>query len=94
MKIFFVALTLFGLEVSATGGGPANLPACEASVAACKAAGFVVGAHKKGDKEGEDKGLWVDCIAAAADKKKTIAGVDPTAAEACRKAAKEMKKGR
>ncbi len=66
-------------------------PECLAPVAACKAAGFKVGAHVKGHKEGEDNGLWVDCIGVVADGKKLIAGVETTAAQACKKAKQAAK---
>ena len=64
---------------------------CEAPVGACTTAGFKVGAHKKGDKEGADNGLWVDCINAVADGKKTVAGVDTAGAQACKAAMKAAK---
>jgi hypothetical protein len=69
-----------------------KIPECEAPFKACQAAGFVVGAHKKGDKEGADNGLWVDCIGAVADGKKTVAGVDVAAAQACKNAKHAHKK--
>lgn len=71
--------------------GGAAIPACQAPFAACQAAGFKVGAHHKGDKEGADSGLWVDCIGAVADGKKQVPGVDPAAAQSCRAAHKAMK---
>ena len=65
-----------------------KIPECQAPFAACQAAGFKVGAHKKGDKEGTDNGLWVDCIDAVADGKKQVPGVDTSAAQACKTAKK------
>jgi hypothetical protein len=89
----FVAFAIASIEAFAAGhgGGAANLPACQAPVAACKQAKFVVGAHKPGDKEGADDGLWVDCIDAVADNKKQVPGLTQSAAEACRTAKKAMK---
>lgn len=66
------------------GHGGGAMGACAAPFQACKQAGFVVGAHHKGDAEGADKGLWVDCIDAAADGKKQIPGLTQAAAAACR----------
>ena len=63
-----------------------KIPACQAPFSACQAAGFKVGAHKKGDKEGADNGLWVDCIDGVADGKKQVSGVDPAEAQACKAA--------
>jgi hypothetical protein len=89
-----ITLTLFlatMLHIPAHAAGT-KIPACQAPFAACQAAGYVVGAHKKGDKEGTDNGLWVDCIDAVADGKKQVNGVDKSAAQAC-KAAQKAKKG-
>jgi hypothetical protein len=72
----------------------ANAPECQVPFAACQAAGFKVGAHKKGDKEGSDNGLWVDCINAVADGKKQVPGVDVSAAQACRAAKKINRKNK
>ncbi len=68
-----------------------GIPECKAPVAACQAAGYKAGAHKKGDKEGADMGLWVDCIHAVADGTKQVPGVDRTAAQACATAQKAKK---
>jgi hypothetical protein len=69
-----------------------KVPECEAPFKACQAAGYIVGAHKKGDPEGADKGLWVDCIDAVADGKKTVSGVDMASAQACKNAKKAQHK--
>lgn len=55
------------------------LPECVEPVAACEAAGYKPGDHKK-----TGKGLWVDCIAARAHDK-AVEGVTITkeAAKAC-----------
>jgi hypothetical protein len=71
-----------------------KIPECQAPFEACKAAGYKVGAHKKGDKEGADMGLWVDCIHAVADGKKQVPGVDPAAAQACKAAKKAKRKSK
>ncbi|MGZ3770578.1 MAG: hypothetical protein ACXVCP_13405, partial [Bdellovibrio sp.] len=74
MKLIFVSI-IFALA-STAGANPMNgghkLKECEAPFNACKAAGYKVGAHKKGDKEGADMGLWIDCIDAVADGKKQV----------------------
>ena len=87
MKIatLVIAVSLSAMiQVPAHAAGGPKIPECQAPFAACQAAGFKVGAHKKGDKEGTDNGLWVDCINAVADGKKQVAGVDQTAAQACK----------
>ncbi len=92
MKLISLSLmlALLGSSLSAL-AARAVPPECTAPVAACKAAGFKVGAHKKGDKEGADMGLWVDCVDAVADGKKTVAGVETAAAQACKAAIKALK---
>ena len=68
-----------------------TVPECRPVIAACSAAGYKVGAHKKGDKEGADTGVWVDCIDAVADGKKKVPGVDPIKARACKDAKKNYR---
>jgi hypothetical protein len=89
--IAFVLSSSFGAFAKGKAEHKHMISECEAPVAACKAAGFVPGAHKKGDKEGADNGLWVDCINAVADGKKQVNGVDQAAAQACKAAHKEKK---
>jgi hypothetical protein len=94
VKLFSViALAVLSGAAYAGPNGPVKIPECQAPFAACLKAGYVVGAHQKGDKQGTDKGLWVDCMHAVADGKKTVDGVDKSAAQAC-EAAKKAKRGR
>ena len=108
LKLMTLALLMAGsvfaqtppMPPAGTGGGHGGrhgpgrkIPQCEGPVEACRKAGFIPGAHKPGDAEGEDMGLWRDCIDAVADGKKTVAGVDPTAAKACQ-AAKRAQNGK
>lgn len=89
-----VSVLLSGFAAAAQPAGkmhPKDLPACQAPFAACKAAGYKVGAHHKGDKEGADMGLWRDCIDAVADGIKQVPGVDQAAAKACKEAKHEMR---
>ena len=88
--VLMAALLLTGSNFAQADG--TKVPECQAPFAACQTAGFKVGAHKKGDKEGADNGLWVDCIDAVADGKKQVTGVDQTAAQACKAAMKAKKK--
>jgi hypothetical protein len=90
---FIVTLSLVLGASFAQAEGP-KIPECQAPFKACQAAGFKVGAHKKGDKEGADNGLWVDCIGAVADGKKQVPGVEQAAAQACRAAKKSEKKSK
>ena len=91
--ILFVAALASASAFGAPGGRmrPRDLPECQAPYASCIKAGFKVGVHKPGDPEGADNGLWVDCVGAAADKKKTIAGLDADSAAKCRDAAKALR---
>ena len=88
-------LVIFGSLLSANSlvyaQAAAKLPQCQAPFAACQAAGYKVGVHHKGDKEGADMGLWVDCIDAVADGKKQVSGVDQPSALACKTAVKTLK---
>ncbi|MGZ3805509.1 MAG: hypothetical protein ACXVB4_14935 [Pseudobdellovibrionaceae bacterium] len=87
-SLIFVLASIAGAEANHPG---TKIQECEAPFAACQAAGYKVGAHKKGDKEGADMGLWVDCIHAVADGKKQVPGVDQAAAQACKAAHKARK---
>lgn len=56
--------------------GHNKIPECSSVVTQCKAGGFEPGQHKK-----TGKGLWIDCVAVAANGKE-VPGVKITQAEA------------
>jgi hypothetical protein len=89
---FSISTILTSLLVAYSGyaavkGDGHKIPQCEKIAAACEAAGFQPGDHKK-----NGKGLWVDCIGKIA-KGETVAGVSSTKDEAlaCEAAKKEKK---